>query len=210
MLKAYFLAAPKVLKQLVFGVDTIIGLWVYMVLGIAFWMPPSLICLALAIFFAYLPDLDLIPFFLLKKRLRLVSHWAVGHYPLWVTAISTLAVYLVASRVVPGSVLFLCTLCVTCIVSHFFHDSVQPHGIAWLGPWPSTRFVFRGGRLVAADPEKWRERLAFLSQGATMRNSLEETLMRLESGQVSLVRIKWWIVPVLVISIYWICRFAIG
>jgi hypothetical protein len=113
-------------KQLMFGVDTTIGLSVFIIFSFSFGQPASLIALMIAGFCAYAPDLDLIPFMLLRKKLVVtVGHWVFGHYPVIVLPAIASTLWLVAHEFKSGHEAYLVVMGTTCTLAHFCHDCLD-------------------------------------------------------------------------------------
>ena len=126
----------RLMKQLIFGWDTSIGVWAFVLLSFLFNQPASLWVLMVAGFCAYLPDLDFIPFLALRRRFNVtVGHWVFGHYPIIVLPLEAAFVGIITSIAWPGHVIFLVTLVLVCTSGHFIHDaSALPYGFQLLAP----------------------------------------------------------------------------
>lgn len=141
-------AWKAILLQLLFGWDTITGLGVFALLSLAFGEPANVYVLAFAGFCAYLPDLDMIPFTLLRKRLNITTgHWMFFHHPPIVLSLVAPASWFGAGVLYPGHEWFIMTLAVACITGHFIHDaSAKPGGFHLFSPLTrdgSLRFTLR-------------------------------------------------------------------
>ena len=125
------------LKQLIFGWDTTIALLGFALVSLAFGEPANLWLLALAGFFAYLPDLDMGPFFLMRRRFNItVGHWVIGHYPPIVLTVEGVVAGLVTHVLWPGHEAFLVVLALVCTAGHFAHDAAaHEHGCPLLAPF---------------------------------------------------------------------------
>ena len=122
-------------KQLIFGWDTTIGLWGFVILSSLFGEPANLYVLAVAGACAYLPDFDFAPFFALRRRLNITyGHWVFGHYPPVVLPLEVASVYGIANGLWPGHVMFVICLAIVCTSGHFIHDALKPHGFHFLAP----------------------------------------------------------------------------
>lgn len=143
---------------------------VYVVMSFIFWRPFSWAELLLVMFFAWAPDSDGIPFLLLRKRFRLVSHWFI-HYPLpYILIVGSLVWWW-------GRDWFCLTTFVLASLAHFLHDSHSVPGIRWGGPW-GRAYRLEGFRLVRVDE---LDRAIFyqrLREGTSQRSALDEILIR--------------------------------
>lgn len=140
------------IRQLMFGWDTITGLGTFIVLSFVFDVPANLWVLVFAGVCAYLPDFDFIAFLLLRKRLNLTTgHWVFGHYPTIVLPLVVMGTWLTTSVVWPGHVAFLTILATSCTVGHFIHDSTKRGGFHLLAPFTAD------GRIsfTLRDPMIW-------------------------------------------------------
>lgn len=154
-------------------VDATIGIAVYLALSWLFDKPFDTAVLLAAIIFAHLPDIDAIPYFLLRKRFKLVSHHLI-HYPLILIPLGTIALLALCSA------LYLPLLYALSVTGHFIHDSASVTGIKWLAPFsPRNAYRLEGWRFVRA-----RDREAFYAElrpTISKRTFIDEILMRLEA-----------------------------
>lgn len=129
--------------QLMFGWDTITGLGAFALLSLAFDEPANVYVLLFAGFCAYLPDIDMIPFMLLRKRLGILTgHWVFFHHPPIVLPVVLCASLLGAPVFYPGHTAFITTLALVCVVGHFIHDaSAKPGGFHLLSPFTRDRKI---------------------------------------------------------------------
>lgn len=109
-------------------IDITFGMFVYVVVSMFFGEPFSYTWLLWTLFSSILPDGDFVPYLILRKRMRWVSHHLV-HYPLFFIAIT-------------GALMlwntYAASLFGLAILVHFIHDTyTTKRGIRWL--WPFTR-----------------------------------------------------------------------
>ncbi len=124
----------RLLAQLVFGVDTIIGLGSYVVLSLLFGQEFNIWFLLFAWFCAYLPDLDLTYFVFQSKEVRKWGHWRCGfHHPILFLPMVGLGTWLGSSYFVPDHAHLLTILAIVCVFGHFVHDSTKV-GLHWFSP----------------------------------------------------------------------------
>lgn len=151
--------------------DFVSGVLVYFLSKLLFQHPFSLSELAIGICFAFGPDLDLIPFFLLRRRMKLVSHWII-HFPLPYILIGGLVVWGITRE------WFFLLNFVFASLAHFIHDTVSVPGIQWF--WPLSRQAYALGRggVVKVGKEERDRFYAKLSDGAQQRSFLDEIKIR--------------------------------
>lgn len=124
----------RLLAQLTFSIDTIIGLGSYVVLSFLFGKECDIWFLFFAGFCAYLPDLDFTYFVFQSKEVREWGHWRYGfHHPILFLPLVGMGTWLGSSYFVPDHVYFLTTLAVICVLGHFVHDSTKV-GLHWFSP----------------------------------------------------------------------------
>jgi hypothetical protein len=147
-----------ILFQLLFGVDTLIAITAYLTLGIIFKINPTIPGLIFSFVFTYLPDADLIPFFLLRKKFKWDSHWIIAHHPIAIIPAIGITTWLVSNMFHISDIFFLTTLSMFCISAHFVHDSFDPIGLHWFSPFRWTRYSFEHGFPEIAAPQKWERK----------------------------------------------------
>ena len=117
------------LKQLVFGVDTISAIVFCAVFGLVFDPHPRFFSaigyLMLAGFGNYLPDFDLLIFLPFRNRFGWESHWDVGHHPPIVVPFAAVIVWWAARTTGVGEPVFATVLTIVCVSAHFVHDSTE-------------------------------------------------------------------------------------
>ncbi len=142
-------ALKRLISQLTFGVDTIVGLGTYVLFSLIFHEPVNIWVLAFAGFCAYLPDLDFIYFMMQSKETRKWGHWRLGfHHPLVLLPVVGVSIWYLSGRWFPEMQLYLTCIAVTSITGHFLHDSTSEMGLHWFSP-----LNFNGG--VSLNPLRW-------------------------------------------------------
>lgn len=124
------------------------------------------------VFFALAPDLDFVPFLLLRRRLKFVSHWFI-HFPLLYIPIGTMLVWLVS-----GGEWFYVVSFVLASLVHFLHDSKAVQGIQWLWPISEKGWAIESFKLVRVEPEERQRVYERLRAGAAKRSVLDEIRLR--------------------------------
>jgi hypothetical protein len=128
----------KTLFRFLTGIDLSVSVILYcgfvLITGVKF----SWCALAVVMICAYLPDFDMLPYLFLKNKLRVRSHWLVGHHPIFVVPIALAIGYYSVGSI---AVSFLCGLAT---FAHFVHDSDCEQGLHWLSPFVWWRFRVKG------------------------------------------------------------------
>jgi hypothetical protein len=136
------------LIRIFFGVDMTLGLLNYVAWSWAMGQRFNLAFLALSLFSTHLPDWDMIPFLLLRKRYRLYSHWIVGHHPVFVLSAVVLGTFFAAKAWAPDAVAYTVGMITCGVVVHFCHDTMSPIGFPWLSPFSMAHFRFQRGKSI--------------------------------------------------------------
>lgn len=128
--------------------------------------------LGLAVFFAFLPDLDFIPFVFLRKRLNLMSHQMI-HYPLILLPFGFALVLLVGSE-------YIATLYLAGVAVHFINDTTDNlGGIKWLWPFSNAYFAFKEGKIIRAERQR-EEFYSIMKKGMEDRNIAQELFKKIQ------------------------------
>ena len=163
--------------------DLCFGVLIYIGTSTVFGEPFSSGYLAVALLFSLFPDLDFIPYVLLRKRFQLVTHRFI-HYPILFGAMGLILI-LISPYL--GVLFLLCTL------AHFVHDtfsdtSVSPLGVQWLYPFSEAGIVFRGGKFLRVSKEECESLLELRRQTwqpAEKRSLWWEVTSRMETMSFS-------------------------
>lgn len=138
----------RTLVSILFGVDLMFGVLNFVAWSWFAGQPFDIRFLFLSVLATHLPDVDFIPYLLLRRHFRLVSHWPIGHHPfpllLFAAALSSIA----ATIWLPGRVGYTVALTTTGVLLHFVHDGTGRLGFPWLSPFSRTRFRFRRGQSI--------------------------------------------------------------
>lgn len=167
ILYSYFLK----LRLLPSMIDSSSGILIYTITALIFNQAFSPWGLGLGIFFALSPDLDFIPFALLRRRFRLVSHWFI-HYPLLYPLIGGVIVYAL------GGVFFLLLFSLGSL-AHFIHDSMDPAGVQWLWPLSRRAWTIQKGAVAPIEAEKHEHFHDHLIESIERRSIFDEVWVRL-------------------------------
>lgn len=126
--------------------------------------------LGLAVFFAFLPDLDFIPFVFLRKRLNLMSHQMI-HYPLILLPFGFVLVLLAGGE-------YIATLYLVGVAVHFINDTTDNlGGIKWLWPFINAYFSFKNGKIIRAERQR-EEFYSIIKNGMEDRNIVQDLFKR--------------------------------
>jgi hypothetical protein len=136
------------LIRIFFGVDMALGLLNYVAWSWAMGQRFNIFFLALSIFSTPLPDWDMMPFLLLRKRYRLYSHWIVGHHPLFVFTAVVLGSYFAAKAWAPDTVGYTVGMITCGVMLHFWHDTMSKIGFPWLSPFTQAHFRLQRGKSI--------------------------------------------------------------
>jgi hypothetical protein len=136
------------LIRIFFGVDMALGLLNYVAWSWAMGQQFNFVFLAVSILSTHLPDWDMIPFLMLRKRYRLYTHWIVGHHPLFVLSAVILGSFYAAKAWTPYSVGYTVGMITCGVVLHFCHDTISPIGFPWLSPFSLAHFRFQRGKSI--------------------------------------------------------------
>jgi len=140
----------KLITRVMFGVDMSLGILIYLGMSLIFGMKFSPAILGFSILCSHLPDVDMVPYLLLRKRFHLVSHQIFFHQPTWFVPVGTLCVVgftfsLCDLFLVVDENFYRCYLLAiagSAIFAHFLHDSSNLPGLHWLAPFTWERYAF--------------------------------------------------------------------
>lgn len=179
-------------------IDFASGLLVYVVVSWLFHEPLQMIWTSFAVFCSILPDLDIPPYLVWRKRMGWVSHHLI-HFPLVFMAIGLGICWFsgYAGALFLGGAL-----------AHFLHDTATtPHGIRWLWPFSQAGFTFYYGKIEKLEP---LQRKLFFSKvrneikvrhGAKGRRIIDEITSRLE--KLTVAKRAYLLVAALALSLFW-------
>jgi hypothetical protein len=83
---------------------------------------------------AHFPDLDLIPFLMVRNNMRIPSHWIVGHHPIIIIPLAGI-IALITGHFLELGAWYLFSIAVFDVFLHFIHDSIQYQGLHWFSPF---------------------------------------------------------------------------
>lgn len=178
------------------AVDLSCGVIEYAVISYLFGKSFDYRILGLSIFFAFLPDMDFIPFIFLRKRLNLMSHQMI-HYPLILLPFGFAVVLFVASK-------YVAALYLAGVAVHFINDTTDNlGGIKWLWPFSRAYFVFRNGKIIRAERQR-KEFYSIIKNGAENRNIFQELFKRtqVENGDLKYKPVILYISAIMLISVF--------
>lgn len=158
-------------------VDIASGLWIYALASIYFGKVFHVTTLALALFFAFLPDLDIPIYLVWRKKMGWISHHLI-HFPLIFIPIG-ITIFWFSE--------YISTLFFLGVTAHFIHDmATTPQGIQWIWPFSPTGWTLCYGKLRAISPKERNQIFENVRQlirqrhGNRGRSLIEEITCRLE------------------------------
>jgi LexA-binding, inner membrane-associated putative hydrolase len=147
------------LFRIFFGVDMTLGLFNYVACSWLAGQHFSVLFLFLSIFSTHLPDVDMIPYLLFRKRYRLVSHWVFAHHPLILLPLVAIASFVTAKIWMPDRAGYTVALITAGVLVHLMHDGMDALGFPWFSPFSKAQFRFRRwkfGIVRQVEIDKWR------------------------------------------------------
>ena len=147
-----------ILIRVLFGVDMALGLLNYVGWSWCMGQRFNVFLLLLSIFATHFPDVDMIPYLLLRRRYQLISHWIIGHHPLLILCAVAVASFYAASAWLPNKAGYIVGLVTSGVLLHFLHDGMNRMGFPWLSPFTLTRFRFQRGKSLIvqqAEMDEW-------------------------------------------------------
>lgn len=145
----------------VVGIDTSIGILIYLCASFFFLEKQSISVLLIALFFARFPDFGFPLYLLLRKRFDLQTHRTLTHYPVVAIPLAALLGYFLGYFFFPGETRLLTMIAFMGCCVHFIHDSWDEFGIPWFWPFKATRYRIRGERI---EEVTWQEQENILSR----------------------------------------------
>ena len=188
------------LVRIFFGVDMALGFFNYAVLSWLAGQRFNVIFLLISILSTHFPDVDMIPFLILRNRYRLACHWIVGHHPPLVLFFVAAVSYTAAKMWIPDRVGYTTALTTVGVLLHFSHDGTSELGFPWLSPFSLKRFRFRIGKPIIvpqAETDQWTD-----NWKARERSAAEEIYDRAEP--IKLAHHLLWGAAMLVLVIFFI------
>lgn len=143
----------NILVRFLFGTDVTIGMFAFAAVTLSLSVHAQWNIALLSIAFAILPDIDMLPYLMVRKNLAYRSHWLVGHHPIvMVPAYSALGFYIGSFT---NDQAYVGMLAAVNAIAHFAHDSIQPQGLHWLSPFSWTRYRLQDLALKKVPLEVW-------------------------------------------------------
>lgn len=145
------------------------------------WSPANL---WIAIMFCHLPDADMIPYLILKRKLPIQSHWVIGHHPILFIPTSFGVTWYMTDNP------FYLVMSIIGPISHFLHDMMNPAGLHVLSPfiWNRVTLYDHTPRILAK--REWMR--IFLRRSTRWKG---DTLKQLKgrAEQISTLQLFIWI-----------------
>lgn len=152
------------------AIDLSCGIIVYAIISYLFGKNFDYKILALSIFFAFLPDMDFIPFVFLRNKVGMLSHQLI-HYPLILISSGFFIALFLTNK-------YIALLFLVGVTIHFINDTTDNlGGIKWLWPFSGAYFAFRNGKVVLAKTQRDKF-YSTMKKGADERNIFQELSLR--------------------------------
>lgn len=178
------------------GVDVALAIVFYAAVAICFREAFDFRILGVVVAFALLPDLDVVLYLALRKRLRRPSHRRIAHHPLVLVPLAAVAGYAFGLYWHDDAQLYFLVLCAGAVTQHFVLDSIAPQGLHWLSPVSWSHYSLYRGRLRRVPEE---ELDAFFERKSALDRSLTDEIdQRLEP--IGRTEAALWLFAMLVLS----------
>lgn len=172
----------KIIVRILFGIDTSVGVFIYVFLSLVYGADFDPVILLFSIFCSHLPDIDFIPYLALKKKMGLVSHWVFCHHPVIVIPLVATTGYL--SSLWHGSDRYIMFIAISGTALHFISDSWNTVGLHWLSPFSWRRYSLEG-RVHRVDDETVKRFYAALNIDS-VSDEFEVRLKKLNTLSIAL------------------------
>lgn len=176
-------------------IDISMGILIYSVASYLFYEGFSWFWFVAAIFFAGLPDADMLIFAVLRKHYNLVSHHII-HFPI-LFVVPAMIFYFV------GFDPYKVTLFLAGAISHFIHDSLAPTGIKWLWPFKRTRYRLTKRGFVNCDEASKKFFLEF-KKGHEKRSFWQEIKVRFDLEKIGAGQISLFLMSIISLSLFFL------
>jgi hypothetical protein len=118
-------------------IDCSIGILVCVIISYLFHQLLRFDVFAFSLVMAHFPDADFIFFLMVRNKMRIPSHWIVGHHPVIIIPVAGI-VAVITSNFLGLDVWYVLSIAVLDVLLHFIHDSVQYQGLHWFSPFLGT------------------------------------------------------------------------
>lgn len=179
------------------AVDVSLGFLVFVIVSLlyrasfsSFWA--ELEVLIAVVFFANVPDIDYIPFFLLRKKRNWTSHWLI-HYPV-VGIIVALIVLLLSP--------YWATLLGVGYLAHLFHDGRDRQGLQFLWPFYKKHIRWEGLFGFVDSEIDYQVIHAELRSRMHKRGTLDELEMRVKDQKMGKSKITFFLISCILAIIF--------
>lgn len=160
--------------------DTTMGILVYVTVSTALGKEWNVFVFIFALGCARLPDIDMIPYLLVKKirgkKMRIYSHWVYGHYPVIFIPLYSWLVWKGASYFHLDP-LYLTSICTYAVFLHFVHDALNERPFRWFFPW--NKFFSLSNGFHVADKKDYMRNLVIAKNKRknTAQNSIAHEIL---------------------------------
>lgn len=172
----------KIIPRILFGIDMSLGIVIYVLTSWIYGESFDAFILFFSIFFSFLPDMDFIPYLILKKKMRLISHWIFCHHPVLFIPIIAAAGW--CSSVWHGSDKYILFIALSGITAHFIHDSWNEVGLHWFSPFSWKHYSLEGGlHCVSKETvEQYYRKVLRIADIRAVQDEFEVRLKKLSAG----------------------------
>jgi hypothetical protein len=189
------------LIRIFFGVDMALGFFNYAAWSWIVGNKFSIWFLLLSIFSTHLPDTDMIPYLLFRRRYRLISHWVLGHHPLLVLPLVATVSFGAAKVWIPDGLGYTVAIVTTGVFLHFVHDGMDSLGFPWLSPFSMIQFRFQSGKFSVVpqkEIDEWRERATlWMQRGSSAADEISG-----RTPPMTLAQLLFWGVGIMALVIF--------
>lgn len=197
----------KAIAKILIGVDMSTGILIYTILSLVFGIDFDLFVLIFAIWCAFLPDSDMVPYLLLRKKYGLVSHHIFFHHPpLFILFAGIISCFFAQWYGISGWYAVSIATCGS--ILHFIHDSCSPNGVGahLFSPFSWKRYSFARGIIPHYVSDKfvreYYEELGMMSR--KMDSALYEIVFRTEIEKITLKTVLFFIFSVSTLSCFYL------
>ena len=158
------------------GIDTSMGILIYLWAYFFFLEKQNISILLIALFFARFPDFGFPLYLLLRQRFDLQTHRTLTHYPIVAIPLAALLGYFLGYLFLPDKTGLLTAIAFMGSSVHFIHDSWDESGIPWFWPFKASRYRIRRKRIEEVTRQKQENILSQLREKQRSDNRISNEL----------------------------------
>lgn len=162
----------KIFSRVCLGADMTAGLLLFVFMtNIAMSGQWSWGLLALSVFSTHAPDLDFLPYLVIKSKMKYKSHRLLGHHPVFVLPTAGMVGWFAGVYFGFNPGIGLETALIGCSW-HFIHDTHDCQGFHWFSPfwWGSAKY-WNGYFAIVSSKDTWR----MIEENSERRKKLQST-----------------------------------